>query len=197
MNGLRLIGLLLATAAVSGCDKPSPVSAGPSGSATAPSSSGPGATTQGGMATAAASQIPGLPTKAQPKLSTVKLWLGAEELITEMAISSIEQETGMMYRTNMAENEAMIFVMPFEQQASFWMPNCPLPLSVAYINTDGVIQEIHPLQPYNTNSVFSAAANIRFALETPQGWFDRHHISTGAVVRTERGSLKQTFLERR
>jgi hypothetical protein len=149
------------------------------------------------MATAAASQIPGLPTKAQPKLSTVKLWLGAEELITEMAISPIEQETGMMYRTNMAENEAMIFVMPFEQQASFWMPNCPLPLSVAYINTDGVIQEIHPLQPYNTNSVFSAAANIRFALETPQGWFDRHHISTGAVVRTERGSLKQTFLERR
>jgi uncharacterized membrane protein (UPF0127 family) len=196
MNGLRLVSLLLAAVVLGGCDKPSAASAGPSGAGTAPRSSTPGATTQGGTATVAGSQIPGLPTKAQPKLPTVKLWLGAEELITEMAISPLQQETGMMYRTNMAENEAMIFVLSVEQQASFWMPNCPLPLSVAYINTDGVIQEIHPLEPYNTNSVFSAASNIRFALETPQGWFDRHHVSTGAVVRTERGSLKPTFLER-
>jgi uncharacterized membrane protein (UPF0127 family) len=102
----------------------------------------------------------------------------------------------MMFRTNMVENEAMLFVLPFEQQASFWMPNCPLPLSVAYISPDGVVQEIHPLEPFNTNSVYSAVTNIRFALETRQGWFDRHHIGTGTVVRTERGSLKQTFLER-
>jgi uncharacterized membrane protein (UPF0127 family) len=188
MNGLRLIGLLLTAGVLGGCNKPSAATAGP----------GAGSSTTSQAATASApNPLLGLPTKAQAKLPTVKLWLGAEELITEMAISPEQQETGMMFRTNMPENEAMIFVLPFEQQASFWMPNCPLPLSVAYINTDGVIQEIHPLEPYNTNSVFSATANIRFALETPQGWFDRHHISTGAVVRTERGSLKQTFLERR
>lgn len=196
MNGLRLVALLLAVAVLGGCDKPSAASSGASGTGTAARSSMPEATTPGVTVTAAASQIPGLPTKAQAKLPTVKLWLGAEELITEMAISPIQQETGMMYRTNMAENEAMIFVLPFEEQASFWMPNCPLPLSVAYINTDGVIREIHPLEPYNTNSVLSAAKDIRFALETPQGWFDRHHISAGAIVRTEHGSLKQTFLER-
>jgi uncharacterized membrane protein (UPF0127 family) len=138
-----------------------------------------------------------LPTKAQPKLPTIKVWLGAEELVTEMAIAPAEYQTGMMFRTNMAENEAMIFVLPYEEQASFWMANCPHPLSVAYINTDGIIEEIHPLEPFNTNSVVAAATNIRFALETPQGWFDRHHVSTSAVVRTERGSLKQTFLERR
>jgi len=106
----------------------------------------------------------------------------------------MEVETGMMFRTNMAENEAMIFVLPYVQQARFWMANCPHPLSVAYINTDGVIEEIHHLEPFNTNNVVAKATNIRFALETPQGWFDRHHVSTGAVVRTERGSLKQTFL---
>ncbi len=196
MNGLRFIGLLLVTFLV-GCNgcKQSPMAS--TGAGTATSSVTAGGSGQSGTATTGVSQIPGLPTQAQPKLPTIKLWLGAEELITEMALSPIQNETGMMYRTNMAENEAMIFVMPFEQQASFWMPNCPLPLSVAYINTDGVIQEIHPLEPYNTNSVYSAAANIRFALETPQGWFDRHHVGTGAVVRTERGSLKQTFLERR
>jgi len=188
MNGLRLIGLLPAVAVLGGCGKPSAAAPGNSGAT--------GAAPVTVAATSRFIALPGLPTKAQPKLPTVKVWLGAEELIAEMAQSPVEYETGMMFRTNMAENEGMVFVLPYVQQASFWMANCPYPLSVAYINTDGVIEEIHPLEPFNTNSVVATATNIRFALETPQGWFDRHHISTGAVVRTERGSLKQTFLER-
>jgi uncharacterized membrane protein (UPF0127 family) len=184
MNGLQMIGLLALALALGGCGKPS--AAAPGASATAPA---PTAAPASPFVS-----IPGAPTKAQPKLQTIKVWLGAEELITEMARSPVEVETGMMFRTNMAENEAMIFVLPYVQQARFWMANCPYPLSVAYINTDGIIEEIHPLEPFNTNNVVAKATNIRFALETPQGWFDRHHVSAGAVVRTERGSLRQTFL---
>lgn len=137
-----------------------------------------------------------LPKQAQPKLPTIKLWLGAEELITEMALTGEQQMTGMMWRTNIAENEAMLFVHPTPRQASYWMKNCLIPLSIAYLDTDGVILEIHELQPHNTNSVFSTATNVRFALETSQGWFQRHNVSTGAVVRTERGSLAETFFKR-
>jgi uncharacterized protein len=184
MNGLRWMSFpLAAAAALSGCGKP----------ATASGGTGPATSTK---LPPGYINLPGLPTAAQSKLPTIKVWVGAEELITEMAVSPIQVETGMMFRTNMAENEAMVFVLPYVQQAGFWMANCPHSLSVAYINTDGVIEEIHPLEPFNTNTVFAAVTNIRFALETPQGWFDRHHISTGAVVRTERGSLKQTFLEK-
>jgi uncharacterized protein len=138
-----------------------------------------------------------LPTVAQPKLSTMKLWLGAEELNAELALSFKEQLTGMMFRTNMDENVGMLFPLPSTQRASFWMKNCPLPLSVAYINPEGVIQEIHDLQPQNTNSVMSASENIRFALETSQGWFSRHRISPGMVVRTEHGPLMETFFRNR
>jgi uncharacterized protein len=185
MNGLLWISMLFAAAALSGCDKPS---------ASAASSTAPTAAAALPKLPPPYLNLPDLPTKAQPKLQTIKVWLGAEELITEMARSPVEVETGMMFRTNMAENEAMIFVLPYVQQARFWMANCPYPLSVAYINTDGIIEEIHPLEPFNTNNVVAKATNIRFALETPQGWFDRHHVGTGAVVRTEHGSLKQTFL---
>ena len=96
----------------------------------------------------------------------------------------------------MPENTAMIFVHPAPRRAGYWMKNCYLPLSIAYLDTDGVILEIHDLQPHNTNSVASASENVRFALETPQGWFQRHNVNTGAVVRTERGSLAETFLRR-
>lgn len=155
---------------------------------------GPGPATS---ATNAPSSIEDLlPKRAQPKLQTIKLWVGAAELETELALNGVQQMTGMMWRTNMPENTAMLFVHPHPRQASYWMKNCYVPLSIAYLDTDGVILEIHPLQPHDTNSVFSVATNIRFALETPQGWFQRHNISTGAVVRTERRSLAETFLRR-
>jgi hypothetical protein len=132
------------------------------------------------------------PSEAQRKLPTIQLWLGAERITAEMALTLEEKRTGMMFRTNMAENEGMIFVFP-PQRASFWMKNCSLPLSVAYIDPDGVIQEIHDLQPQDTNTVFSASDNIAYALETTQGWFQRHHVRQGMTVRTERGPLMETF----
>jgi uncharacterized protein len=136
------------------------------------------------------------PQAAQPKLPTIKLWLGPEQMDAEMCVTAEETRTGMMFRKSMGENDGMIFSLGYDQQASFWMKNCFVPLSVAYINPDGVIEEINPLEPQNTTPVVSATNNIRFALETPQGWFDRHHVTTGMVIRTEKGSLMQTFGEK-
>ena len=140
---------------------------------------------------------PTLPTAAQPKLQTMKLWLGAEEMVAELALTGIQTQTGMMFRTNMAENAGMLFVFPEPYRASFWMKNCPLPLSAAYIDQEGVILEIHDLLPYNTNSVVASSDQVQFVLEANQGWFGRHHVTTGMVVRTERGPLAQTFLGKR
>jgi uncharacterized protein len=133
------------------------------------------------------------PKEAQPKLPAVQLWLGPEQLTAEMALRPREIMTGMMFRTNMAENEGMIFVLGPPERRAFWMKNCSVPLSIAYIDGDGVILEIHDLEPHNTNSVVSAADTVQFALETPQGWFKRHGIGEGVTVRTEHGSLAETF----
>jgi uncharacterized membrane protein (UPF0127 family) len=140
---------------------------------------------------------PGEPTQAQSKLQTMKLWVGPEEMIVELALTAEQQRAGMMFRTNMAENAGMLFPLAVTQRASFWMKNCPLPLSAAYINPEGVIQEIREFQPHNTNAVVAASNNIRFVLETPQGWFQRHNVNTGMVVRTERGTLMETFFRGR
>jgi len=138
-----------------------------------------------------APQIHGLPTQAQPKLPTTKLWVGTEELIAELAITDLQQHTGMMFRTNMAENEAMLFVSPVPDRKSFWMMNTFVPLSAAYIDPEGIILEIHDLQPRDTNSVVSSSDRIQFVLEVNQGWFQRHSIKTGMLIRAESGPLKQ------
>jgi uncharacterized membrane protein (UPF0127 family) len=45
--------------------------------------------------------------------------------------------------------------------------------------------------------VVSAGDNIRFVLEAPQGWFERHQIHEGVAIVTERGPLMQTFFGKR
>jgi uncharacterized membrane protein (UPF0127 family) len=181
---LQLRCLLLALVAGAGCNKTNPMS----------NSANVGVVTN--MVSAQPSLEDLFPKQAQPKLPTIKVWVGAEELVTEMALNGEQQMTGMMWRTNLPENTAMIFVHPTPRQAGYWMKNCYVPLSIAYIDTDGVILEIHDMKPHDTNSVVSAATNVRFALEAPQGWFQRHNVNPGAVVRTERGSLVETFLRR-
>ena len=137
-----------------------------------------------------------LPKQAQPKLPTLKIYLGAETLDAELALTSQQEMTGMMYRTNIQDTDAMLFVLPFTQRANFWMKNCPESISAAYITSDGVIAEIHHLEKNDTNGVAAATDNIRFVLETSDGWFTRHNVSTGAVIRTDKGSLAETFPSR-
>jgi uncharacterized protein len=140
--------------------------------------------------------VPSLPTEAQPKLPTMKIYLGAETLDTELALTEKEEQTGMMFRTNIQETDSMFFVLPYPMQASFWMTNCPESLSAAYISPDGTIEEIHHLEKNDNVPVVATNNNIQFVLETKDGWFARHNINPGTVIRTERGSLAETFLRR-
>jgi uncharacterized membrane protein (UPF0127 family) len=138
----------------------------------------------------------GLPKQAQPKLPTMKLYLGAETLDAELALTAEQEQTGMMFRTNIQDTDSMLFVLPQPMRASFWMKNCPESISAAYISPDGMIQEIHHLEKNDTNAVWAATDNIRFVLETSDGWFTRHNVNTGMVIRTEKGPLADTFLQR-
>ena len=145
----------------------------------------------------ATNQIGSVPTKVQPKLPTIKVWLGSQELVTEIARTDLQIRTGMMFRQGIAENEAMIFLFDRPDYRAFWMKNVSVPLSCAYIDPDGVILEIHNMTPQETKPIDSATDRIQFVIETKQGWFDRNKVSTGTVVRTEIGSLAETFFRRR
>ena len=172
MQTVRLMFLLLALSWFTGCDSSTPPAPPTLAQTFAP---------------------PGEPTHAQPKLSTIKLFIGAETLEAEQALTEEQEMTGMMYRTNIQDGDSMIFVLPVPQQASFWMKNCPESISAAYITAEGVIQEIHHLEKNDTNAVLSAQNNIQYVLETSDGWFDRHHVTPGMAITTERGSLSHTY----
>lgn len=134
--------------------------------------------------------------RAQPKLPTIKLWLGANEIVAEQALSEQEIRAGMMFRTEMGENEGMLFVFAGPMRASFWMRNTLLPLSCAYIDPEGVILEIRDMKPLDESPIEAQSDRVQYVLEMRQGWFDRHDVKPGMLVRTERGSLRETYFGR-
>jgi hypothetical protein len=146
-------------------------------------------------ATSAPPQATNAPAKVkpkgtpQPKLPVIKLNVGGKVMLTEIADTDATRQMGMMFREGMAENEAMIFVFPFPHQTSFWMKNTVVALDAAYIDAQGVILEIHKLEPLNEASVRARSTQIQYVLETPQGWFARNGVKVGALVETEQGPL--------
>lgn len=131
--------------------------------------------------------------RAQPPLPTIKLWLGSQEVVAEVARRPVEIATGMMFRESLAEGHGMLFVFPNADRRSFWMRNCRVPLSAAYIDPEGVILEVVDLEPMDERPVPSQSDRVQYVLEVPRNWFQKHGLGPGTLVRTERGGLRETF----
>jgi uncharacterized membrane protein (UPF0127 family) len=100
----------------------------------------------------------------------------------ELARTDDQREVGLMYRKKLDEGKGMLFIFDEDERLSFWMKNTLLPLSIAFISSDGRILETRDMEPLDLNSVRSARP-ARFALEVPQGWFDKAGIGVGDRIR--------------
>ena len=54
---------------------------------------------------------------------------------------------GMMFRQTLKPDEGMLFVFPRDEELDFYMKNTYVPLSIAFIRSDGVIANITHMEP--------------------------------------------------
>jgi uncharacterized membrane protein (UPF0127 family) len=128
----------------------------------------------------------GLAACASQKLETATLSItradsSSVEITVEIARTDEEKAQGLMHRKKLPDGQGMIFMYDRDQQMSFWMKNTVIPLSIAFIAADGRIIEIRDMQPLDLSAVKSSRS-VRYALETPQGWFDRAGVKPGDVL---------------
>lgn len=86
-----------------------------------------------------------------------------------------------MFRDQLSDGRGMIFVFERDEILSFWMKDTRIPLSIAFIASDGRILEIRDMEPFSLASV-SSSRSCRYALETPKGWFERAGAAVGDKV---------------
>jgi len=119
--------------------------------------------------------------QAQPRLPTVSLAIGKHVLVAEVAATPQSRERGLMFRYSMKDDEGMLFVFPEPQRLSFWMKNTPLPLSIAFLDADGVILNIRDMMPFSTDG-HASAGDALYALEMNRGWFAQRGLGAGDRV---------------
>lgn len=109
------------------------------------------------------------------------LTLGFYRVDAEVAATPQDRMQGLMQRRQMGEHQGMVFSFTFADRHCMWMKNTLLPLSVAFLDEQGVILNIENMQP-QTESNHCAAKPARYALEMNQGWFAQKGIRPGMRV---------------
>jgi uncharacterized protein len=132
---------------------------------------------------------------------------------------------GLMQRKFLPENTGMLFTFPDSQILTFWMFNTLIDLSVAFLDENHVIREIHNMKaypqmmellppiknpkdlaeyfPHDSISDFFWAHRVqssfpaKYALEVNWGWFARHHIQEGDILIEQNHTSHGAIIRRR
>ena len=122
-----------------------------------------------------------LPASAT-KLPTVPLQIGLYIVQAEIAADNESRSRGLMYRTEMENNQGMLFIFERLGVQCFWMKNTLLPLTAAFLNDQGKIVNMSDMSP-QTETPHCSKEPVRYVLEMNQGWFAARGIKEGAVVK--------------
>lgn len=118
---------------------------------------------------------------ADSRQSWLHLKIAGHEIQAEVASTETSRNVGLMYRKELAEDHGMLFVFPNAAPHSMWMVNTYIPLSVAFLDRDGVILNIATMKPLSSHS-HAAAGDALYALEMTAGWFGKRGIKPGGKV---------------
>jgi hypothetical protein len=111
-------------------------------------------------------------------LPVIDLAIKNVKLKAEVAADNNSRMVGLMNRFSLKPDTGMIFVFAESQPLGFWMKNTFVPLSIAYIDRNGVILNILDMKPHDETAHPSAGPAL-YALEMKQGWFKERGIVAG------------------
>jgi hypothetical protein len=128
----------------------------------------------------------GQPSFEKKDISFISNTLGNKEvsIAVELAITQEQKSYGFMKRKNIPEGTGMIFLSDRDEKLYFWMKDTPIPLSIAFINSEGVIKEIKDMNPYSLKTIESTFS-VRYALEVPRGMLKRLSLDIGDTLTKE------------
>mgnify|MGYP003976486207 FL=1 len=122
-----------------------------------------------------------LSSSASAEIPLIHLKVSGYTLSAEVAYKKESRIRGLAYRNFMKKNSGMLFVFPEASIHSMWMVNTYIPLSVAFLDKNGMILNIIDMSPH-TRTRNSATSKAKYALEMNLGWFSSRSIKAGEKI---------------
>ena len=109
-----------------------------------------------------------------------RVWIhhGGDGFHADVVDTPRARQKGLMGRTRLGDDEAMLFVFEDADRHCFWMKRTPIPLSVAFLADDGTIVGIADMEP-DSETQHCAPRPVRLALEVRAGGFARKGMTPG------------------
>jgi len=102
-------------------------------------------------------------------------------LKVEIADTPSKQQQGLMFRNKLGEDSGMLFKFKYPHNLKFWGLNTYIPLSIAFVSKDDIIEKISYISPYSTKLVSSDIDCIS-AIEANYDFFQKNKISVGTKI---------------
>ena len=96
---------------------------------------------------------------------------------------------GLMFRESLDQNSGMYFIFEEVGKKSFHMTETKIPLDIAFITEEGIVDSIKELEPYDQNPVYSEG-EVLSALEVNRGWFEENNVEVGDEIIVEQKDVK-------
>ena len=122
-----------------------------------------------------------LPLLADVTFKTSRILVAGHPLKVELAIEEPQRLQGLMFRKSMGKEDGMLFIFDEPGYHSIWMKNTLIPLSVAFMDKDGVILNILDMEPQTLDSHMAAGPAV-YAIETNRGWYADKKVKAGDKV---------------
>ncbi len=118
---------------------------------------------------------------AQQKLPVKQLSAGIYVIQAEVASTPYQKQIGLMNRTQLGPNQGMLFIFDRPYKHCMWMKNTLIPLSVAFLDNDGIILNIEEMLAQTENN-HCAIKPALYALEMNTNWFKSKNIKPGVKI---------------
>ena len=122
-------------------------------------------------------------TKREKSIAYATAWKHYKKENLDLEIPSTPEafSAGLMFRESLGKDSGMLFVFKEAGEKSFHMTNTTIPLDIAFINEDGIIESIKELKPLDETHIFSDA-KVLYAIEVNRGWFTENNVRVGDKV---------------
>ena len=103
----------------------------------------------------------------------------SQQLDVEVATTDSEKAVGLMFRTQLADTEGMLFPYGRSQDITMWMRNTYISLDMVFIRADGVIHRVEARTEPLSERIIAAGAQVSAVLELAGGAAERLGIKPG------------------
>jgi len=126
-------------------------------------------------------------TSLQTKMIKVSSGERITILTVQIADTQEKRDKGLMFVGQLPENEGMLFVFSGKTNVGFWMKNTLIPLSIAFLDSDGKILKILDMVPCKEDEcpTYDPELSYHYAIEVNLGWFEKNHIKVGDFVKLD------------